>query len=141
MVLKHTIMIVQHDYLSFEDKEVLKISFATLIIRVQSLNEKYGSLSRFADACKLWGVTNGKIYCLSEMMMPAPAIDRIINDILHPMGMVHKLDFAFTYEYLLGDCEISRQQLGQPVPGIKDITWLGSKVNYKGNFIWYKETP
>ncbi|MBT8194986.1 MAG: hypothetical protein KJO64_01060 [Bacteroidia bacterium] len=132
-------MTVKHDYLSYEDREVLKISFATLIIKVDSLNEKYGSLSRFAEACQLWGVTNGKIYCLSEMMMPPPSIDRIIEDILFPMGMIHKEDFAFAYEYMLGDCEISKQQVDKPIPAIKDITWLGSKVNYQGNFVWYKE--
>jgi hypothetical protein len=124
--------------LHFEDREILKISFSTLIIRVERLNEKYGSLARFAEACNLWGATNGKLYCLSEMMMPPPSINRIIDDLLHPMGMIHKEDFAFAYEYLLGDCIISRQRVNQPIPGIEDILWLGSKVNYQGNFIWYK---
>lgn len=126
------------EYLNYEDKEILKISFATLIIRVESLNEKYGSLSRFADACKLWGVTNGKIYILSEMMMPPPDIDRIIDEILLPLDMQHEKDFAFAFEYMLGDCEISRQMVNKPIPGIEKISWLGSKVNYSGNFVWYK---
>ncbi|AVR45063.1 hypothetical protein C7S20_07155 [Christiangramia fulva] len=124
-------MTVHHKYLSFEDREVMKISFSTLIIRVESLNEKYGSLSRFAEACRLWGVTNGKIYFLSEMMMPPPSINKIIDEILLPIGMEHKVDFAFAFEYMLGDCEISRQQVGKPIPGIKDITWLGSEVIIK----------
>jgi hypothetical protein len=124
-------------FLEYEDKEVLKISFSTLIIRVESLNQKYGSLARFAEASNLWGVTNGKIYILSEMMMPPPSIDKIIEELLHPMGMVHEEDFAFTYEYLLGKCEISRQRVNKPIPAIENISWLGSKVNYDGNFIWH----
>ncbi|APG61008.1 hypothetical protein [Christiangramia salexigens] len=127
------------DFLHYEDKEILKVSFSTLIIRVESLNEKYSSLARFAEASKLWGVTNGKIYCMSEMMMPPPDIERIIEEILHPIDMIHKEDFAFVYEYLLGDCEISQKMLDKPIPGIEDISWLGSKVNYLGNYIWYKK--
>ncbi len=127
------------EFLNYEDKEVLKVSFATLIIKVESLNDKYGSLARFAESCQLWGATNGKIYYLSEMMMPPPSIDRIIDEILLPMGMIHEEDFAFVYEYMLGDCEISRQRLNRPIPGIENISWLGSIVNYQGNFLWFKE--
>jgi hypothetical protein len=45
------------------------------------------------------GATNEKLYCLSELMMSPPSINRIIDDLLHPMGMIHKEDFAFAYEY------------------------------------------
>ncbi len=130
-------MNVTPEFLHYTDKEILKVSFSTLIINVEKLNEKYGSLSRFAESCQLWGETNGKLYILSEMMMPPPSIDRIIEDILLPIGMIHKEDFAFTYEYLLGDCEISRQRVNKPIPNIEDISWLDSKVNYQGNFIWF----
>ena len=129
--------------LSYEDQERLKVVFSFLIINVESINSKFGLLKEFALANNLYGVTNGKLYGLAEMMDPPPRLYQMIDEILIPLGLEEKKDYVLTYERLLrgvdGHEDNCPSMIGEEIPECSDVTWLGSIITEKGQFVWYNE--
>lgn len=128
------------EVLEYLDRERLKISFSTLVIRVSSINERYGRLSDFVRKADLYGVTNGKIYLMAEMMEPPYGLYNLADSHLIPLGLEEGRDYVFVTEQLaLGPDKNSGSLLDKPVPDLKNISWLDSLITTEGNYIWYKE--
>jgi hypothetical protein len=126
--------------LKFLNQERLKIVHTCLIIRVQSINEIFGiSVRDFVEKFNLWGVSNGKILLMADMMYPSEELGRVVSDILDVNGFIREIDWAVSYER---NCYYEPYESGylfKEIPELEEITWLESIMLEDGNWIWYKE--
>ena len=76
-----------NELIDYLDRDRLKISFTTMIIRVSSINKYYGQLSAFVQEADLYGVTNGKIHLMAEMMDPPYGLYNLADNHLIPLGL------------------------------------------------------
>ena len=85
--------------ITYSDKDRMPVQPSALIIKVDSINEKYGKLIEFVFHYKLFeGTTNGKIFMLGETtLMPNTRLKNIIDEVLKPLGMHYEDDFVLTY--------------------------------------------
>lgn len=133
------------EYITYQDKEKLKISLSTLIFNVASINSKYGRLSEFVKQFELYGVTNGKLYFLSEMTDPPCYLYSLLEKRLAIFNFKNKLDYVFAYEQLTHgvdriDALASESNINKPIPECEDVEWLESWICEDGNFIWFKDS-
>ncbi|MHA6279377.1 hypothetical protein ACXYMT_04275 [Salinimicrobium sp. CAU 1759] len=128
------------EVLDYLDRERLKISFSTLIIRVSSINEYFGPLADFVKQADLYGVTNGKIYLMAEMMEPPYGLYSLVDHHFIPLGLEEGRDYVFVTEQLpLGLDGKENPLLNQPIPELEKVTWLDSIITREGNYVWYME--
>lgn len=128
------------EILDYLDREKLKISFSTLIIRVSSINKYFGPLAKFVQQAGLYGVTNGKIYLMTEMMEPPYALYNLVDNHFIPLGLEEGRDYVFVTEQLPFGVDGSENPLlNHPIPELRKVSWLDSIITPEGNFIWYME--
>jgi hypothetical protein len=109
-------------------KKKLKISFRTLVIRVESITKYFGRLDDFAEQNDLHGVSNKRLFIRSEMRGSYPS-----------EFFKEKVDYVFVQEQLISGVKGSIDPLSnQPIPDCEDIPWLDSIILRKGHFIWYQ---
>lgn len=128
------------ELIEYLDRDRLKISFSTLIIKVSSINKYFGQLSEFVSRADLYGVTNGKIHLMAEMMEPPYGLYKLADHHLIPLGMEEKKDYVIVSEQLLIEGS-ENSLLNKPIPDLKDVNWLDSIVTTAGNYVWYKDQP
>jgi hypothetical protein len=122
-------------------KKKLKISFLTLIIRGDNISKYYnGSLDDLADQYDLYGVSNKRLFIRSEMSGHLPSeIDRIVNEVLIPLGLKELVDYVIVQEELIAGVDgYDEQLLNKPIPDCESISLLGSTISKKGHLIWYR---
>lgn len=126
--------------IDFVKDEVLKISFSTLIIRVQSIVEKFGAVEDFVEKFDLNGVSNGKLLLMTEMMEPPHSLIEKVENCLLPSSFQEKEDFIIAYEQMPYGIK------GEPSPLLNrehsaclEIKWLSSIIHPEGNYVWLKE--
>ena len=128
-------MIKTKRILEFTDTEKINISFSCLIINVESVNKKFGLLDDFVNEYELWGETNGKILCLSEMRQPAGELYELVDRILYPLGFKNKTDYVIAYERMTkGSDKTENPPVEIEIPECKDVKWLESYINA----VWFK---
>lgn len=122
------------------DSNHLRVCFSYLIIRVESINENFGALKDFAHKYDLYGYTNGQLYCFEEMVEPHNALIDLVHTILEPLGLIQNRDFVLGYEKLSRGAkdEVSKS-LDKDLPDLENCEWLGSVLQYEGNFVWSRE--
>lgn len=121
----------------YEDAEKLSITFTTLVIRVDSINKKFGSLNDFAKHFALTGLTNGKLFLMAEMMGIAVILNKLVVNHLEPLGLVYGQDMYFTYDQPICDViDAALPEINEELPECKSIPWLGSEISSKGCFVW-----
>ncbi len=129
--------------IEFVDNEVVRIAFTTLLIRVKSVNERYGSLKKFVANFDCWGATNGKFLYASEMMEPATDLENYITQVLKPLGMRRNRDYVVTFEQMLWGVERHQDgpsvYLNRPIPELSGVNWLDSLITEEGHYVWYVE--
>ncbi|WP_029037903.1 hypothetical protein [Salinimicrobium xinjiangense] len=126
------------ELIEYLDRERLKISFSTLIIRVSSVNEYFGQLSEFVREADLYGVTNGKIHLMAEMMDPPYGLFNLADE--HPirLGLEEKKDYVIVTEQLTTSGG-ENPLLNKPIPELKDVPWLNSLITREGYYVWYND--
>lgn len=119
--------------------DVCRISFATLVIRVDSINFSFKNIEDFETKYKIGGVTNDELYCVGEMMIPPAFLHKIVFEILEPNGLKQAKDFVVLYEQLISSNHHtdSDSLLYQKHPWCSEINWLGSVLTTNGNWIWF----
>ena len=123
---------------NYIDQENLSVVFSYLIFNVESINKKYGELSKFVKDYDLYGVTNGKIYILAEMMIPHDQLADLILEINRQTSLKEKDDYVFGIEELtVGVGGSLSPLLHGEIPELKEIRWLGSYITKRGNYVWY----
>lgn len=121
----------------YVDDERLRIVFFSLVIRVSSINNNYGSVTEFVTANNLHGVTNGKLLVLSEMMSPGYKLINLAESLLTKIGMLYGEDYIFLEEQLVyGAGGRVSELLNKEIPECQEISWLGSVITIHGNLIW-----
>jgi hypothetical protein len=128
------------EILDYLDREKLKISFSTLIIRVSSINKYFGPLAEFVKQADLYGVTNGKLYLMAEMMEPPYGLYNLVDNHFIPLGLEEGRDYVFVTEQLplvVGGTE--NPLLNKPIPELEKVNWLNSIITREGNYVWYRE--
>lgn len=126
------------ELIEYLDRERLKISFSTLIIKVSSINKYFGQLSEFVSEANLYGVTNGKIHLMAEMMEPPYGLYKLTDHHLIPLGLEERKDYIIVTEHPLPG-ELEHPLLNQPIPELENIDWLDSIITREGYYVWYKE--
>lgn len=128
------------ELLEYLDRDRLKISFSTLIIRVSSINKYFGQLSEFVREADLYGVTNGKIHLMAEMMEPPYGLYNLADNHLIPLGLEEGRDYVFVTEQLVTGVDgKTGALLNQPIPDLEKIFWLDSIITKDGNYVWYQD--
>lgn len=119
--------------------DVCKISFATLVIRVDSINISFKNIENFENIFKIGGITNGELYCVAEMMFPPAFLHKIVFEILELNGLNQAKDFVVLYEQLISSNHHndSNSLLYQKHPWCSEINWIGSVLTTNGNWIWF----
>ncbi len=129
-----------NNQVTWTKEELLSLSFSGLIIRVQSIEEKFGKFDDFIREFDLYGVTNGKLLLMIEMMQPPFELIEKVEKHLLPLGFKKEQDFIFAYE--LPSIEFGNKpspHLYREHPDCKEISWLGSLIHENGNYIWLNE--
>ena len=117
--------------IKYLDEEKMEISFSSFVFNVRSINKKFGSLAAFVEEYELWGVTNGRLFCLSGKLKPTLDLyEKFQRDFL-PLNLQKGEDFIYVFKHPLSDVI-----LPHPASGI--IPWLGSEINEEGNFVWFR---
>ena len=126
---------------SYIDSETMQISFVSLIINVASINMKFGTLTTFIKTYNKGGVTNGKLYVLSEMNSPGYHLEKWVREKLIAKSFKYGVDYVFLEEQLIyGVDNRGTIHLNTRIPGTEQIKWLDSRVTEKGNVVWHKKT-
>jgi hypothetical protein len=127
----------------YTEQEKIKVVFSTLVIRLKSLNLKYGSISKLCEEHDISGVTNGKIFAVAAMTVPSDYLYGIIWDILLPLGMVYNEDHVILYEQYIDWNDSSFVEPGKDSAGelslCEHVEWLRSDMRLEGQFVWYAE--
>jgi hypothetical protein len=123
---------------NYTDKENLKVVFSYLIFNIESINKKYGKLSKFIKDFDLQGITNGKLYILAEMYIPHNYLADLIYDKVRWTRLEENEDYVFGIEKLVKGVRGSVSPLlYHEVPELKGIEWLGSYITRRGNYVWH----
>jgi hypothetical protein len=127
--------------IEYIDSHHLKVEFSYLIIKVESVTEKFGLLSDFADKHDLYGYTNGRLYVLDEMIEPHDRLIDLVETILKPLGLIQNRDYALGFEEITrGVKDYVSELLDKDLPDLSKCDWLGSILMHEGNFVWYRDT-
>lgn len=132
----------KHPRLHWQEQDLIKILFCTIVVRVDSINRAGWTLGEFAQLHSLWGCTNGRLYWASEMMLPPPDLFHLIGAIMNPKGLVSKRDYYLFQEIHPDDFshDDPEYRLLGPVPKARDIPWLDSRVDRHGTqWVWWKK--
>lgn len=123
----------------YSDQDSLNVTFSYLIFKVESINQKYGSLASFVEKYDLWGETNGKIYILHEMVEPHDRLYRLIFSTLAHLNFQEDEDYVFGYEQLtVGVRGELSDLIDKEIPSLKDVNWLGSVITKEKNIVWFR---
>lgn len=128
--------------ITYLDNPRLDIVFSTLIVDVEKINEKFGSLKEFDQDYQPGGVTNGRIYCIAEMMQPAPQLEKLAFLVLKKKGLVFQRDFVITHERRgsMGRItdELCDPYLFRELPQCEDTPFLRTLVTTNRCYAWHE---
>jgi hypothetical protein len=126
--------------IDYNDSEIQKIVFSTLVIKVSSIVEKFGSIEKFSIDHNFSGVTNGKLLMTAEMNSPPYILEEFTEEVFIPKGLKEQVDFVFLEEMLTkGATGEEIYYINEPHPQGNQVEWLQSVIISDGNFIWFSE--
>ncbi|NJW53053.1 hypothetical protein [Salinimicrobium oceani] len=105
---------------------------------MSSINKYYGELSGFVREANLYGVTNGKIHLMAEMMEPPYNLYNLTDQYLIPLGLEEKRDFVLVTEQLLPGRK-QKSKPARPIPELENVPWLDGIITEDGYYVWYQE--
>jgi hypothetical protein len=126
--------------ITFNDQDIQKVVFSSLVINASSVVERFGSIDKFSTDCNFSGVTNGNILITAEMNSPPCRLEEFGEEVLIRNGFIYKQDFVFIEEMLTQGVrgEVS-ELINEPHPQCENVNWLQSIIVPIGNFIWFSE--
>lgn len=145
--MKNKVKVSTKSNLKYVDDTMLEAKFSFLVIRVESIIKKFGSVEDFAIENGISGVTNGKLIVMYEMSEPPPFLYQLVDEVLEPAGLKEIDDYVIAFEqYLMiadslpDSREVPRgkSNLNQTIPICDQVPWLGSVISDIGNFVWDK---
>jgi len=126
--------------ITYIDLDIQKIVFSTLVIKVSSIIEKFGSIDKFSKQHNFSGVTNGTIVMTAEMSSPPFQLEEFAQKVLIANGLELQKDFLLIEEMLTQGArgEVS-ELINEPHPECNEVKWLESVIVSSGNYIWFSE--
>ena len=126
--------------ITYNDSDLQKIVFSTLVIKVSSIVERFGSILEFSTKHNFSGVTNGTLLMTTEMSFPPFGLEDFTHKVLIPDGFINELDYVFIEEILTHGVkgEVS-ELINEPHPECKEVKWVESVIVPDGNYIWFSE--
>ncbi|WP_324069250.1 MAG: hypothetical protein RSE15_01630 [Flavobacterium sp.] len=126
--------------ITYIDLDIQKIVFSTLVIKVSTVVEKFGSIEKFSTQHNFTGVTNGTIVMTAEMSSPPFQLEEFAQKVLIANGLELQKDFLFIEEMLTQGArgEVS-ELINEPHPECNEVKWLESVIVSSGNYIWFSE--
>jgi hypothetical protein len=126
--------------ITYIDLDIQKIVFSTLVIKVSSIVEKFGSIEKFSTQHNFSGVTNGTIVMTAEMSSPPFRLEEFAQKVLIVNGLELQKDYIFIEELLTqGARGVVSEIINEPHPQCENVNWLQSIIVPIGNFIWFSE--
>ncbi len=124
----------------YREEKRVSVSFTTLVIRVNRLEEVFGSIEEFHELLDITMICNGELLWVKEMQSPASYLEQMVVEKLVPKGFQVNVDLAFVSEYMLDymKMENNLELLGKPHPSLKEINWLKSVIEWEGQYVWLK---
>lgn len=126
--------------ITYIDQDIQKIVFSTLVIKVSTVVEKFGSIEKFSTQHNFSGVTNGTIVMTAEMSSPPFQLEEFAQKVLIANGLELQKDFLLIEEMLTQGArgEVS-ELINEPHPECNEVKWLESVIVSSGNYIWFSE--
>lgn len=126
--------------ITYIDQDIQKIVFSTLVIKVSTVVEKFGSIEKFSTQHNFSGVTNGNILMTAEMSSPPFRLEEFAQKVLIANGLVLQKDYLFIEELLTqGVRGEILEYINEPHPECSEVKWLESVIISGGNYIWFSE--
>lgn len=126
--------------ITYIDQDIQKIVFSTLVIKVSTVVEKFGSIEKFSTQHNFSGVTNGNILMTAEMSSPPFRLEEFAQKVLIVNGFIYKQDFVFLEEMLTQGASGEKiYYINEPHPHCTEVEWLESVILSSGNYIWFSE--
>ncbi len=117
--------------IKYIDQDKMKIRFSTFIFNVESINEKFGGLTLFAETYGLTGETNGRIFYLYSKVKPTPEVYERFDNSFSPLGLIIGVDYFYFYTHPESEEELEH-------PSSINISWLEGKIREDGNYVCFK---
>jgi hypothetical protein len=126
--------------ISYDDSDIQKIVFSTLVIKASSVVERFGSIEKFSKDHNFSGVTNGAVLMTAEMNSPPFELIAYTEEVLIPNWLKEQEDFIFLEEMLTqGATGEKLYYINEPHPQCNQVEWLQSVILSDGNYIWFSE--
>ena len=126
--------------ITYIDLDIQKIVFSSLVIKVSSIVEKFGSIVGFSTKHNFSGVTNGTLLMTAEMSFPPFGLEDFTQKVLITNGLKAHEDFVIIEEMLTHGVKWEVSELiNEPHPECKEVKWLKSVIVPDGNYIWFSE--
>ena len=117
----------------FIDEDKISVVFLSLIVKVSSINKKYpGGMKEFIRNGCVYGITNGRLFIMCDMMSSPSPIDNVIDELFEPNGIEIKKDYVYGLDERY---EFSNH--GKPMHWC-EVPWLKSEILPNGNFVSFK---
>lgn len=138
--MKNKVKVSTKSKLKYVDDTMLEALFSFLVIRVESIVKKFGSVKDFAVANDISGVTNGKLVVIYDMSEPPPYLYKLVDEVLEPAGLKEYNDYVIAFEQMstMHLFKSYPSNINDPIPICDKTDWLGSIVSDIGNYVWDK---
>lgn len=119
----------------------LKLCFLNLVVNVQSLNQKFGSLEDFSIHYKFQGRTDGKILILTSINYVRGQESKMLA-FMAKYGLEESNDYVYIEDTvtLEADSDFIRQTIGKPIKSLQSCKWLDSIILREGHYVWLKQS-
>ncbi len=118
----------------------IKLHCFTMIIKLKSIEEAFGTVEEFVSLIKTDVICNGELIVLYDMMCPSYFFNALAEDTLIPKGILLEEDFICTNEQnIWGVGGICQELIGKVNSNLVSIKWLGSIVELDADWIWLED--
>lgn len=119
----------------------LRLCFLNFVIKVDSLNQKFGTLENFANQYPFQGRTDGKILILTSINFVRQLESKMLAFMAKYNLEEHK-DYVYVEDTvtLEVDSEFICESIGNPIKTLSNCNWLDSIVLKEGHYIWFEES-
>lgn len=129
-------MKTKKERITYIDDDILWSDFPEIIIKVDSINEKYGSLNEFVKDCNLKGTTNGKLFVLENKEKTDKDTQEFIDNLTKIFDLEEKKDYLKTIYYNKTLAEKMEKKRNMILHNY-DKGWLWLKDYIDGAEMWY----
>ncbi len=127
-------VLMTFEKVGFIDEEKIGLTFLSLVVKVRAINKKFpGGMKEFIKNKYVYGVTNGRLFIMCDMMSSPSPIDTVIEELFEPNGILYKKDFVFGLDE---KCDSSNY--GKPLQWC-DVPWINSEILPDGNYVSFKK--